>query len=101
MYCLFIARLQQRFALLTFNFAAAVAGMRVIRCSTAEKINGGWLVELTKVPEDFTITEKAPTMAFSWLIAPTRHFQNDILKTLCLTGGHLNTVSRNESRRRP
>ena len=66
MYCLFIARLQQRFALLTFDFAAAVAGMRVIRCSTAEKINGGWLVELlTKVCEDFTITEKAPTMAFS------------------------------------
>ena len=55
--------------------AAAVAGMRVIRCSTAEKINGGWLVELTKVCEDFTITEKAPTMAFSWLKAPTRHFQ--------------------------
>ena len=76
MYCLFIlARLQQRFALLTFDFAAAVAGVRVIRCSTAEKINGGWLVELTKVPEDFTITEKAPTMAFSWLKAPTRHFQ--------------------------
>ena len=62
MYCLFIARLQQRFALLTFDFAAAVAGMRVIRCSTAEKINGGWLVELTKVPEDFTITEKAPIL---------------------------------------
>ena len=68
MYCLFIARLQQRFALLTFNFAAAVAEMRVIRCSTAEKINGGWLVDLqTKVHDNFTITEKAPTRAFSWL----------------------------------
>ena len=70
MYCLFIARLQQRFALLTFNFVAAVAEMRVIRCSTAEKINGGWFVELTKVREDFT--EKAPTMAFSRFKAPTR-----------------------------
>ena len=76
MYCLFIARLQQRFALLTFNFVAAVAEMRVIRCSTAEKINGGWFVELTKVPEDFTITEKAPTMAIFRLKAPTSTFQN-------------------------
>ena len=31
-------------------------------------------------PEDFTITEKAPTRAFSWLKAPTSAFK---LKTLC------------------
>ena len=32
-------------------------------------------VELqTKVREDFTITEKAPTRAFSWLKAPTSAF---------------------------
>ena len=28
----------------------------------------------TKIPEDFTITEKAPTRAFSWLEAPTSAF---------------------------
>ena len=28
----------------------------------------------TKVRKDFTITEKAPTRAFSWLKAPTRAF---------------------------
>ena len=39
-----------------------------------------YLLELqTKVPEDFTITEKAPTRAFSWLKAPTSTF---IFKTL-------------------
>ena len=32
------------------------------------------------VPEDFTITEKAPTRAFSWLKAPTSAFT---FKTLC------------------
>ena len=34
----------------------------------------------TKVHENFTITEKAPTRAFSWLKAPTNTFT---LKTLC------------------
>ena len=33
-----------------------------------------------KVPEDFTITEKAPTRALSWLNAPTSAFT---FKTLC------------------
>ena len=32
-----------------------------------------------KVPEDFTIKEKAPTRTFSWLRAPTK----DTIKTLC------------------
>ena len=45
-----------------------------------------------KVHKDFTITEKAPTRAFSQLKAPTRSFK---LKTLCLTGVDP-TVSRHE-----
>ena len=45
-----------------------------------EARDGGWTVELqTKVREDFTIMEKAPTRAFSWLKAPTSAFT---LKTL-------------------
>ena len=36
-----------------------------------------------KVPEDFTITEKVPTRAFSWLKVPTNTLT---LKTLCETG---------------
>ena len=34
----------------------------------------------TKVPEDITFMEKAPTRTFSWLKAPTSAFT---LKTLC------------------
>ena len=34
----------------------------------AAQVSSHWLVELC---EDFTITEKAPTRAFSWLKAPT------------------------------
>ena len=37
-------------------------------------------VELqTKVREDFTITEKAPTRAFSWLKAHLRHYLDTML----------------------
>ena len=36
--------------------------------------------QLLKHLEDFTITEKAPNRAFSWLQAPTSAFT---LKTLC------------------
>ena len=44
----------------------------------------GPLVELqTKVREDFTITEKAPTRASSWLKVPTSALT---FKTLCQTG---------------
>ena len=45
---------------------------------------GSTQVELqTKVREDFTITKKAPTRAFSWLKVPTSTFT---LKMLCETG---------------
>ena len=46
----------------------------------------GYLVELqTKVREDFTITEKAPTRAFPWLKAPTSifTFKTLLIKTPC------------------
>ena len=33
----------------------------------------------TKIREDFTITEKAPTRAFTWLKAPTRHYAKHAL----------------------
>ena len=33
-----------------------------------------WNEGYPKIPEDFTITEKAPTRAFSWLKAPTSAF---------------------------
>ena len=33
-----------------------------------------WNEVYPNVPEDFTITEKAPTRAFSWLKAPTSAF---------------------------
>ena len=37
-------------------------------------------VELqTEVPEDFKITEKVPTRAFSWLKAPTSAFMFETL----------------------
>ena len=40
-----------------------------------------WVVELqTKVREDFTITEKAPTNVFSLLKAPTRHYAKQASK---------------------
>ena len=39
-----------------------------------------WVVELqTKVREDFTITEKAPTNFFSLLKASTRHYAKQTL----------------------
>ena len=42
------------------------------------------LLELqTNLREYFTITEKAPTRAFSWLKVPTNAFT---FKTLCKTG---------------
>ena len=42
-------------------------------CSIAElRLVVVWSLELpTKVPEDFTITDKAPNRAFSWLKVPT------------------------------
>ena len=43
-----------------------------------------WVVELqTKVSEDFTIMEKAPIEAFSWLIAPNITFTLRTLLRLC------------------
>ena len=51
-------------------------------CTAASAWNEGY----PNVPEDFTITEKAPTRAFSWLKAPTSAFTFKTLfaiKTLC------------------
>ena len=44
----------------------------------SESSDSGYTVELqTNLREDFTITERAPTRAFSWLKSPTSAF------TLC------------------
>ena len=48
----------------------------ILSCITTSALNEGY----PNVPEDFTITEKAPTRAFSWLKAPTSAFT---FKTLC------------------
>ena len=42
---------------------------------------GAWNEGYPNVPEDFTITEKAPTRAFSWLKAPTSAFTFKTLLT--------------------
>ena len=44
-----------------------------------------WVVELqTKVSEDFTITEEAPTRAFLWLRAPNSTFTfKTLLRQYC------------------
>ena len=44
---------------------------------------GTVLARAANDPSVFTITEKAPTVAISWLKAPTSAFT---IKTLCLTG---------------
>ena len=48
-----------------------------------------WNEAYPKVPEDFTITEKAPTIAFFWLKAPRRGILPDceIFENLRLTIG--------------
>ena len=51
-----------------------------IKLKLSQLIDVVSILELqTKVREDFTIKEKAPTRTFSWLRAPTK----DTTKTLC------------------
>ena len=58
------------------NRGGAAGGSLICRIYTAPSLNPlAWILELqTKVREDFTMTEKAPTRAFSWLKSPTSTF---------------------------
>ena len=47
-------------------------------------VPGAWNYGETRVREDFTITEKAPTRAFSWLRAPTSTFTFKTTKLILL-----------------
>ena len=65
------------------NGPSLICGLDLRVCVLAEGCYPWYLLELqTKVREDFTITKKAPTWAYSWLKAFT--FKT-ILKTLSKT----------------
>ena len=59
---------------LAFWVSIIVAAKTISTFGQLSVSSSAWNEGYPNVPEDFTITEKAPTRAFSWLKAPTSAF---------------------------